>query len=83
MRSLGPQVVLAAIPLQVCLVAFNGYFQIFVLKYSINFGNFSQTSGGEVDLKRSWLLPVLKDCTNNSSLAYFIDNLLPLAESCE
>ncbi|XP_058797316.1 RRP12-like protein [Phymastichus coffea] len=56
-KSLGPQVVLSAIPLQV--------------------------SNGIVDLKRSWLLPILKDCITNSPLAYFIDNLLPLAESCD
>ncbi|XP_001606680.2 RRP12-like protein [Nasonia vitripennis] len=42
-----------------------------------------QGAGGDVDLKRSWLLPVLKDCTNHSTLGYFIDNLLLLAESCE
>lgn len=36
-----------------------------------------------IDLKRSWLLPVLKDCTSQASLAYFIESLLPLATMCE
>ena len=36
-----------------------------------------------IDLKRSWLLPVLKDCTTKASLQYFIENLLPLAMMCE
>ncbi|XP_014218682.1 RRP12-like protein [Copidosoma floridanum] len=55
-KSLGPERVLIAIPLQ--------------------------APTGEVDLKRSWILPVLKDCTCSARLGYFINNLLPLAESC-
>lgn len=42
-----------------------------------------QTSADGIDLRRSWLLPVLKDCITNASLAYFINNLLPLATMCE
>jgi hypothetical protein len=39
--------------------------------------------GCEVNLKRSWLLPILKDYTSHASLAYYIDYLIPLANSCE
>ncbi|XP_011497148.1 PREDICTED: RRP12-like protein [Ceratosolen solmsi marchali] len=56
-KSLGPQTVLTAVPLQ--------------------------TSEHQVNLKRSWLLPILKDCISHSSLDYYIHHLLPLAESCE
>ncbi|KAK0081235.1 hypothetical protein PV325_012542 [Microctonus aethiopoides] len=56
-KSMGPELVLAKIPLQ--------------------------TSADAIDLRRSWLLPVLKDCVNNASLSYFINSMLPLAVMCE
>ncbi|KAL7289625.1 hypothetical protein TKK_0016479 [Trichogramma kaykai] len=56
-KSLGPEVVLRAIPLH--------------------------SSNGEVDIQRSWLLPVLKDCISFSTLGFFIHHLMPLAISCE
>ncbi|XP_024936269.1 RRP12-like protein [Cephus cinctus] len=42
-----------------------------------------QTGSDIIDLNRSWLLPVLKDCISNASLSYFIQSLLPLATMCE
>ncbi|KAH0557965.1 RRP12-like protein [Cotesia glomerata] len=41
------------------------------------------TSHGIFDLKRSWLLPVLKDCISTAPLSYFKDILIPLATNCE
>ncbi|XP_015121144.1 RRP12-like protein [Diachasma alloeum] len=56
-RAMGPELVLAKIPLQ--------------------------TGGEGVDLRRSWMLPVLKDCVSGSSLGYFVNHMLPLAVMCE
>ncbi|XP_043269034.1 RRP12-like protein [Venturia canescens] len=36
-----------------------------------------------IDLKRSWLLPVLKDCTSQASIGYFLEFLFPMAAKCE
>nr|XP_033324952.1 RRP12-like protein [Megalopta genalis] len=37
----------------------------------------------DINLKRTWLLPLLKDCITEGSLSFFINTLLPLAEICE
>ncbi|XP_012287618.1 RRP12-like protein isoform X2 [Orussus abietinus] len=42
-----------------------------------------QTNPDSINLNRSWLLPVLKDCIKQASLSYFINTLLPLAVMCE
>ncbi|XP_034940350.1 RRP12-like protein [Chelonus insularis] len=42
-----------------------------------------QTITDGIDLRRSWLLPVLKDCISKASLSYFINHMLPLATMCE
>ena len=34
------------------------------------------------DFERSWLLPVLRDNVQNTDLAFFIEDFLPLAEKC-
>ncbi|XP_017799417.1 PREDICTED: RRP12-like protein [Habropoda laboriosa] len=36
-----------------------------------------------INLQRTWLLPLLKDCIMGGSLTFFIEILLPLAELCE
>ncbi|XP_076241510.1 RRP12-like protein isoform X1 [Calliopsis andreniformis] len=36
-----------------------------------------------INLKRTWLLPLLKDCIIGGSLTFFLDTLLPLATICE
>ncbi|XP_076630716.1 RRP12-like protein [Colletes latitarsis] len=36
-----------------------------------------------INLKRSWLLPLLKDCITRGSIAFFTESLLPLATTCE
>ncbi|XP_011864615.1 PREDICTED: RRP12-like protein isoform X2 [Vollenhovia emeryi] len=36
-----------------------------------------------IDLGRSWLIPLLKDCVTGGSIALFKDTLLPLALRCE
>lgn len=41
-----------------------------------------QSSAGTFDLNRSWLLPVLKQYINESTLAYFRDSMLPIAIMC-
>ncbi|XP_011315321.1 RRP12-like protein [Fopius arisanus] len=56
-RAMGPELVLAKIPLQ--------------------------TGPEGIDLRRSWLLPVLKECVSGSSLGYFVSYMLPLAIMCE
>ncbi|XP_035739840.1 RRP12-like protein isoform X2 [Vespa mandarinia] len=35
-----------------------------------------------INLERSWLLPLLKDCITHGSLSFFTDMLLPLAVIC-
>ena len=40
-------------------------------------------SANAINLKRSWLLPLLKDCVTGGSLAFFAKTLLPLAVLCE
>ncbi|XP_039293238.1 RRP12-like protein [Nilaparvata lugens] len=57
-RSLGPELVLLAIPLQ-----FTG-------------------KNIEDEFKRSWLLPVLRENVQLSTLKCFIDNFLPIAVEC-
>ncbi|XP_063989401.1 RRP12-like protein [Diachasmimorpha longicaudata] len=42
-----------------------------------------QIGGEGIDLRRSWMLPVLKDCVSKSSLGYFVSHMLPLAIMCE
>ncbi|XP_026668407.1 RRP12-like protein isoform X2 [Ceratina calcarata] len=36
-----------------------------------------------INLKRTWLLPLLKDCVVKGSLTFFSETLLPIAELCE
>ncbi|CAK9795398.1 RRP12-like protein [Anthophora plagiata] len=40
-------------------------------------------SDNVINLQRTWLLPLLKDCITGGSLTFFIETLLPLAELCE
>ncbi|KAK2577073.1 hypothetical protein KPH14_005885 [Odynerus spinipes] len=41
-----------------------------------------QTDKETINLERSWLLPLLKDCITHGSLSFFIEVLLPLAIIC-
>nr|XP_050844800.1 RRP12-like protein [Vespula vulgaris] len=41
-----------------------------------------QTGKDTINLERSWLLPLLKDCITHGSLSFFTDMLLPLAVIC-
>ncbi|XP_076547072.1 RRP12-like protein [Osmia lignaria lignaria] len=36
-----------------------------------------------INLKRTWLLPLLKDCITTGSLNFFIETLLPLSDVCQ
>ncbi|KYN06248.1 PREDICTED: RRP12-like protein [Cyphomyrmex costatus] len=36
-----------------------------------------------IDLKRSWMIPLLKDCITGGTIAFFKDVLLPIALRCE
>nr|XP_003701407.1 PREDICTED: RRP12-like protein [Megachile rotundata] len=36
-----------------------------------------------INLRRSWLLPLLKDCITTASLKFFTETLLPLSAVCE
>ena len=42
-----------------------------------------QSTKGEIDIKRDWLLPILEEYTSHSTLEFFINHLLPLAKSSE
>ncbi|XP_076301341.1 RRP12-like protein isoform X1 [Lasioglossum baleicum] len=37
----------------------------------------------EINLKRTWLLPLLKDCITEGTLSFFMNTLLPLTTLCE
>ncbi|XP_008545740.1 RRP12-like protein [Microplitis demolitor] len=43
----------------------------------------SLVNANGVDLTRSWLLPVLKDCVSSAPLSYFIKFMVPLADICD
>ncbi|KAG7200816.1 hypothetical protein KM043_003187 [Ampulex compressa] len=36
-----------------------------------------------LNLKRSWLIPLLKDCITTGSIFFFMDSLLPIATMCK
>jgi len=36
-----------------------------------------------INLKRGWMIPLLKDCITGSSISFFKDTLLPIAMICE
>ncbi|XP_029179046.1 RRP12-like protein [Nylanderia fulva] len=38
---------------------------------------------GTINLKRGWLIPLLKDCITGSTISFFKDVLLPIALTCE
>ncbi|XP_043521019.1 LOW QUALITY PROTEIN: RRP12-like protein [Frieseomelitta varia] len=42
-----------------------------------------KTSNNTINLKRSWLLPLLKNCVLGGSLTFFMQTLLPIATLCE
>ncbi|XP_031825723.1 RRP12-like protein [Nomia melanderi] len=42
-----------------------------------------KTSNNEINLQRTWLLPLLKDCIVEGSLTFFLCTLLPIIELCE
>ncbi|XP_053976899.1 RRP12-like protein [Hylaeus volcanicus] len=42
-----------------------------------------KVSNDTIYLKRSWLLPLLKDCVSGGTLRFFAETLLPLATICE
>ncbi|KZC03741.1 RRP12-like protein [Dufourea novaeangliae] len=42
-----------------------------------------KVSDNEINLKRTWLLPLLKDCIMEGSLFFFMNKLLPLTMLCE
>ncbi|XP_078033343.1 RRP12-like protein [Augochlora pura] len=42
-----------------------------------------KTTNNDINLKRTWLLPLLKDCITECSLNFFINTLLPMTEICE
>ncbi|KAL6431993.1 hypothetical protein ACFW04_007436 [Cataglyphis niger] len=42
-----------------------------------------QIDGGEINLKRGWLIPLLKDCVTGGTISFFKDILLPIALTCE
>lgn len=76
-KSMGPEIVLNTIPLQVrnllmSLIKSQKYPSHFILICFYFQG-----------VNRSWLLPVLKDCISNASLAFFIKSIMPLAIQCE
>ncbi|KAG6795184.1 RRP12-like protein [Apis mellifera caucasica] len=42
-----------------------------------------KASDNVINLKRTWLLPLLKDCVIGGSLTFFTETLLPLVSFCE
>lgn len=42
-----------------------------------------QVDGGAINLKRGWLIPLLKDCVTGGTISFFKDVLLPIALICE
>ncbi|KMQ96335.1 rrp12-like protein [Lasius niger] len=38
---------------------------------------------GTINLKRGWLIPLLKDCVTGGTISFFKDVLLPIALTCE
>ncbi|XP_011633501.1 RRP12-like protein isoform X1 [Pogonomyrmex barbatus] len=43
-----------------------------------------QTDDGKmINLRRSWMIPLLKDCITGGTIAFFKDTLLPIARRCE
>lgn len=42
-----------------------------------------KTSNNTINIKRSWLLPLLKNCILGGSLSFFMQTLLPIATLCE
>ncbi|KAM0736189.1 RRP12-like protein [Formica fusca] len=42
-----------------------------------------QIDGGAINLKRSWLIPLLKNCVTGGSISFFKDVLLPIVLICE
>ncbi|XP_033203361.2 RRP12-like protein isoform X1 [Bombus vancouverensis nearcticus] len=42
-----------------------------------------KVSDNAINLKRTWLLPLLKDCVLGGSLTFFMETLLPIAALCE
>ncbi|XP_011170370.3 RRP12-like protein [Solenopsis invicta] len=41
------------------------------------------TAAATIDLRRSWMIPLLKDCVTGGTIALFNDLLLPIARRCE
>ncbi|XP_014485127.1 PREDICTED: RRP12-like protein isoform X2 [Dinoponera quadriceps] len=39
--------------------------------------------GDAVDLRRGWLIPLMKDCITGGSISFFTECLLPVAQLCE
>lgn len=42
-----------------------------------------QKANGDLNIERSWLLPVLKENIKSSTLEYFVKGILPLAIFCQ
>ncbi|KAL0112098.1 hypothetical protein PUN28_013375 [Cardiocondyla obscurior] len=42
-----------------------------------------RTDENAINLRRSWMIPLLKDCVTSGTLAFFKDVLLPIAWRCE
>ncbi|XP_032675287.1 RRP12-like protein [Odontomachus brunneus] len=42
-----------------------------------------QVDGDAVNLKRGWLIPLLKDCITCGTISFFTDVLLPIIQACE
>lgn len=42
-----------------------------------------QVGGDAVNLKRGWLIPLLKDCITCGTISFFTDVLLPIVQACE
>lgn len=42
-----------------------------------------RTDENTISLKRSWMIPLLKDCITGGTIAFFKDVLLPIALQCE
>lgn len=72
-RSMGPEVVLGVISLKVKPTT--------VIYFFIEIKYF-QKPNGELNIERSWLLPVLKENIKCSTLEYFVKGILPLAMYC-
>lgn len=42
-----------------------------------------QVRGDTINLKRGWLIPLLKDCITHGTISFFTGVLLPIAQACE